>query len=56
MPKPLLIPTERVNWRIETSDVEFLNALFPRTVNTVMRELVHRYVERIRGQMGDGEG
>lgn len=51
MPRRLDVPTERVNWRIETPDVELLNAVYKGRVNTVMREHIRKLCDRIRVQL-----
>lgn len=55
MPAPLLEPMERVTWRIEEADMDFLRAIHPGQVNEAIRALVHAYCERQRVNMGQGD-
>lgn len=43
MPAKLLDDIEKATYRLYAADIELLRLLFPGTVNSVMRELVHRY-------------
>ena len=46
--------TARVNWRIDSRDLELLTVLFPGTVNTQVRRILNAYCNRLR-ERGFGE-
>lgn len=48
MPRKLSTETARVNWRIDSRDLELLSILFPGQVNTQMRRVVTAYCNRLR--------
>lgn len=48
MPAPLDEETRKVNWRIQTEDIELLNLLYPGKVNEVARDTIHTLCEALR--------
>jgi len=48
MPAPLPEENTKVCWRIQSSDLDLLRALFPGRVNEVVRTIIGVYCERVR--------
>lgn len=53
MPAKLKIETVPVKWRVETSDLTFLRAVYGEGgVNPAVRDLIHAWVQRLRARHG----
>lgn len=55
MPAPLPDETETVKWRIRSADLEILRLLYPGKVNTLARDIITEYVDRVRARMAGME-
>lgn len=54
MPRPLLVPTVKVTWRIEADDFTLLNSMFPSgRLNPVVRRMLHDFCEKERARRAE---
>ena len=54
MPRPLLIRTVKVTWRIEADDLALLQRMFPHRLNPAIRAMLHTLCEKERAKGGGG--
>lgn len=52
MPAPLLEETIMVKWRLNEADYALLQLLYPGKVNTLGREIVREFCDRLRERAG----
>lgn len=52
MPAPLIEETVMVKWRLNEADYALLQMLYPGKVNTIGREIVKEFCDRLRARAG----
>ena len=55
MPRPLPEPAEKVDWRIDSADLEYLRRRFPGRVNPIVREVIRVFVARLQKENPHGQ-